>query len=56
MTKLTFKTDECKGCGLCARNCPEGAIEVKDNVAHINYDACTNCGTCKEKCPVKIIS
>ena len=46
----------CIGCGLCARNCSEGAVEVVDNVAHIDYEKCTNCGTCKEKCPVKIIT
>lgn len=45
----------CIGCGLCARNCPQDAIQVEDNVARIDYDKCTDCGTCKEKCPVKAI-
>lgn len=46
----------CIGCGLCARNCSEGAIAVTNNLAQIDYEKCTNCGTCREKCPVKIIT
>jgi Fe-S-cluster-containing hydrogenase component 2 len=40
---------------MCARNCPQGAIVVENNLAIIDYEKCTGCGTCKEKCPAKCI-
>lgn len=45
----------CIGCGICVKNCPTDAIELKDNIAFINFEKCTNCGICVEKCPQKII-
>jgi 2-oxoacid:acceptor oxidoreductase delta subunit (pyruvate/2-ketoisovalerate family) len=30
--KLAFKYDYCKGCGLCASECPCGAIEMVPEV------------------------
>lgn len=45
----------CIGCKMCEKVCPNRAITVEDNIAHINYELCTNCGLCAEKCPKKII-
>ncbi len=45
----------CLGCKICEKNCPNGAIKVSDNVAHIDFEICDHCGVCAEKCPKKII-
>ena len=45
----------CIACGLCMKNCEEGAITIINNVATIDYDKCTGCGKCAEKCPSKCI-
>ncbi len=41
----------CIGCKKCEKLCPHGAISVKDNLAHIDYEKCTGCGLCVEGCP-----
>lgn len=41
----------CIGCGLCAKICPRKAIQMKDNLPHIDYSLCEECGICVGKCP-----
>ena len=54
---LNYKiTDACKGCGLCARNCPANAISGQPKqVYSIDTAKCIKCGVCMEKCPFKAI-
>ncbi len=43
--------DKCRGCTLCARTCPAGAIIGSVKNPHvIDPDKCVKCGACMEKC------
>lgn len=45
----------CVGMGTCARNCPFGAIEIRNGLAIVHPDLCVGCGKCVELCPRKLI-
>ena len=45
-------SDDCISCGVCASNCPVGAISEGDGKFVIDADTCIDCGACAENCPV----
>jgi NADP-reducing hydrogenase subunit HndC len=48
--------DKCKGCTLCARQCPAKAITGTVKQPHvINQDKCIKCGACMDACKFKAI-
>lgn len=65
MGKVTFKTDVCKGCGLCIAACPKGIIALDKEKLNakghhpaccIDDDACVGCASCAIMCPDCVIT
>ena len=64
MAKLSFKTDKCKGCGLCVSACPKGILEIAADTINkkghhparlTDEAACIGCASCAIMCPDCII-
>lgn len=59
MPKVTIDEEVCKGCGLCADNCPKKAIQMSGKLNKKGYhpaewarpEDCIGCAFCGRMCP-----
>ena len=56
LLSFSSEADKCKGCTLCAKKCPVGAISGAVKEAHtIDTSKCIKCGVCMDSCKFKAI-
>jgi NADH:ubiquinone oxidoreductase subunit F (NADH-binding)/(2Fe-2S) ferredoxin/NAD-dependent dihydropyrimidine dehydrogenase PreA subunit len=57
LTEYYVEENLCRGCGLCARNCPADAITGKPGGKYtIDPDLCIKCGRCRQVCKFGAVS
>ncbi len=51
--------ERCNGCGLCARACPTGALDLtnEENLRSLRFwpDRCVGCAACQDLCPANAL-
>lgn len=51
LIRYRIDPEKCKGCGLCDKKCPAGAIHGERKLPYrINPDSCIKCGLCRHTC------
>jgi 2-oxoglutarate ferredoxin oxidoreductase subunit delta len=63
MPKLAIREDRCKSCGICVEFCPEGCLELTQQLNAQGYrpvglkdeEACKGCAICARMCPDVVI-
>ncbi len=58
--RMKIEKSKCKGCAVCSKICPTGAITMQTDskgelYAEINYSKCIYCNKCHTACPYKVV-